>query len=85
MKTEYILYFAVIVIAISFIVLLQLLLQNLKKKMVTAKLQKCIQGEKYKQVSNKEIDKMIKYIENNKNYISFNTYRNSLKTLQMAF
>jgi uncharacterized protein YoxC len=84
MKTEYILYFAVIVVVIAFIMLLQLLLQNLKKKSVTGKLKKCLHGKIHQKVSAKEVEKMLKYIENNKKYIPFSIYKKSLKTLQIA-
>jgi len=84
MKTEYILYFAVIVVTIAFMMLLSLLLQNLKKKKVTNKLKKCLHGKIHQKVSVKEVEKMIKYIETNKKYIPFSIYNSSLKTLKMA-
>ncbi|HHD79662.1 MAG TPA: hypothetical protein ENK98_08555 [Epsilonproteobacteria bacterium] len=84
MKTEYILYFAVIVLVIAFIMLLQLLLQNLKEKRVTDKLNKCLQGKIHQKVSAKDVEKMIKYIEKNKKHIPFSIYKKSLQTLQTA-
>ena len=82
MKTEYILYFAVVVVILTFMVLFYLLLQDLKKKMVNSKLQKCLHSKIHQKVSVKEVKKMIKYMENNKKHIPFSIYNNSLKTLK---
>ena len=82
MKPEYILYPTVIIITITFIVLLFMLLQNTKKKMVNNKIRKCIEDKIHNKVSAHDIQKMIKYIDKNKKYVLFSTYGSSLQTLR---
>ena len=82
MKTEYILYLTVIVIAMSFIVLLFMLVKSTKKNMVNGKIRKCIEDKIHKQVSVHNVEEMIKYIEKNKKYVLFTTYKNSINILR---
>ncbi len=82
MKTEYILYLVILIIAMSFIALLYLLLQNTKRNMVHGKINKCLQKNIHKKVSARKVEKMIKYIEKNRKYISLSTYNSSLYTLE---
>lgn len=84
MKTEYILYFSVIVVIAALMMLLQMLMQHLKKKKVMGRLNKCLHGKIHQKVSAKDVEKMIKYIQNNKKYIPFSIYKKSLNTLQTA-
>ena len=84
MKTEYILYLTVIVIAMSFIVLLFMLAQDTKKNMVNGKIRKCIEDKIHQQVSAQNVEEMIKYIEKNRKYLLFTTYKNSIHTLRRA-
>lgn len=84
METEYILYLTVVIIAMVFIVLLFMLVQDTKKNMVNGKIKKCIEDKIHQKVSAHDVKKMIKYIENNKKYVLFTTYSSSLHTLRRA-
>jgi len=84
MKTEYILYLAVLVTAFAFLALLYLLLQDVRKSMINNKINKCIKYKIYKKISAKKVEKMIKYIEKNKKNIPLSTYNSSLYALERA-
>ena len=83
MNAEYILYAAVIIVVISFVALLYILILDIKKKIVNKKIDK-FSIRSGKKVTHKELDKILKYIEKNKKYLTASAYKIGMYKIDKA-
>jgi uncharacterized protein YoxC len=83
MNIEYILYLAVIIVALAFISLLYMFITSTKKKIVNKKIDK-FSIRSGKRVTRKELDKILKYIEKNKKYLTPSAYKIGMYKIDKA-
>jgi len=83
MNTEYILYAAVIIVVISFVALLYIFIIDIKKKIVNKKIDK-FSIRSGKKVTQKELEKILKYIEKNKKYLTASAYKIGMYKIDKA-
>ncbi len=74
MGIDYILYMAVIIVIVAFAALLYIFIVNIKKKRVNNKIDR-FSIKSGKRVTQKEVDKILNYIEKNKKYLSPSAYK----------
>lgn len=80
MKTEYILFSAVLVVVVAFIMVFLIVIKDMKKKMVRKKIDKFNDNSTLK-VTQKELDRMLSYIEKNKKHLTPSLYKESINKI----
>ena len=83
MNVEYILYVAVIIVLLAFISLLYMFIIGTKKKIVNKKIDK-FSIKSGKRITSKELDKILKYIEKNKKYLTPSAYKIGMYKIDKA-
>lgn len=83
MNIEYILYVAVMVVIVSFIALIYLFTIDMKKRMVNNKIDN-FSIKSGKRVTQKELDRIMHYIERNKKYLSPSAYKIGMYKIDRA-
>ena len=74
MNIDYILYLAVSVVVVAFIGIMYIATTSVKKKLVKKKIDR-FSIRSGKRVTQKELDRILKYIEKNKSYLSPSAYK----------
>jgi ABC-type glycerol-3-phosphate transport system permease component len=84
MNIKYILYIAVIIVALAFILLLlYMFITSMKKKIVNKRIDK-FSIRSGNRVTHKELDKILKYIEKNKKYLTPSAYKIGMYKIDKA-
>ena len=83
MNVEYILYVAVAIVVLAFISLLYMFIIGTKKKIVNKKIDR-FSIRSGKRVTRKELDKILKYIEKNKKYLTPSAYKIGMYKIDKA-
>ncbi len=83
MNIDYILYLAVAVVVFAFIAIVYMVTASMKKKRVNKKIDK-FSIRSGKRVTQKELDRILSYIEKNKKYLSHSAYKIGLYKINKA-
>jgi hypothetical protein len=82
-NVDYILYLAVAVVIFAFIAIVYMVTTGMKKKLVNKKIDR-FSIRSGKRVTQKELDRILKYIEKNKKYLSPSAYKMGLYKINKA-
>ena len=77
------LYFAVIMVTVALILIASIAITSIKKKLVKKKIDR-FSIRSGKRVTQKELDKILKYIEKNKSYLSPSAYKMGVYKINKA-
>jgi len=83
MKVEYFLFGALFVVVVAFIVLLYIFAIEMKRKSVARKIENFGKNNS-KKITEKELTKIVKYIEKNKKYIIPSLYKKGMSNIEKA-
>ena len=83
MNIDYILYLAVTVVFLAFITIVYMGIVSIKKKLVNKKVDK-FSIKSGKRVTQKDLDKILSYIEKNKKHLSHSAYKIGLYKINKA-
>ena len=77
MKIEYILFSAVVVVVIAFMMIFLIVIKDIKKKIVRKHIDN-FNNTMNQKVTKKELDSIVKYAERNKKYLTPTLYKRTL-------